>query len=185
MGDILLRMGQTSNQMKVSVTTALLICACTALGQIPEMEPRDSTFLKAIDIFLDSLSNHRLVSEQFVIGAVIGKLEVISRPQEEVSNQLEYPKSNFKWSYQLALKALKDPMVSDNLIASCKFKYRNRDVYLFFGAEYFVRYLEKDRKKLKRVEPKGWNGQGRFEIGIGYLVCDIEFEKINVIFFTR
>lgn len=172
-------------QMKLCIILSFLICACTTWGQIPEMEARDSTFLKAIDIFLDSLSDHNLHSEPFVIGAVIRKLDVISRPTEELSEQFEYPKSDFKWSYQLLLEALKDPMVSDHLVASCKFNYRNREVYMFFGGEYFVRYLEKDRKKLKRNEPQGWNGQGKFEIGIGYLICDIEFDKINVVSFTR
>ena len=168
--------------MKTVITLLFLLHALTVCGQVPEMEVKDSTFLRAIDIFLDSLESRDLQSKQFVIGAMIRKLEVIPRPIEEVSETMEYSRSNFKWSYELVLRAQTEHMVFDGLVASCKFSYRGREVYMFFGGEYFVKYLDRDRKKLERSEPRGWDG-GR--IIIAYLICKIKWEKIDVVLFTR
>lgn len=163
----------------------LCLSSLNVMGQVPEMSGKDSTLLKAIDIFLDSMESHEPKSKQFVITAMIRKLEVVTRPESErpQSEILEWPGSYFKWSYSLVLQAQTDPMISDSQVASCKFKFRSREVYMFFGEEYFVEYLDRDRKKIKKAEPRRIVEPGE-RLVFGTMLLEIEWKKIEVTLFT-
>ena len=127
----------------------------------------------------------RLQSNRFVIGATITKLEVsqITMDETSLSENLEYPQSSHKCSYNLSLSAQTEPMVSDRNVSSCKFKYRNKEVYMFFGAEFFVKYLEGDRKKLRKSEPRGVVGAGQQVLCT--MLCEIKWMKIDGVLFAR
>lgn len=161
----------------------LLLYAPALLGQVTQMSVRDSTLLKAIDMFLDSMVSHDIHLNQFVIGAVITKLEVSRKAEHERthSENMEYPQSEFKCSYDLVLSAQTEPMLSDRRVATCKFKYRNKEVYLFLGAEFFVKYLEGDRKKLRRSEPHGVVSGSPV---LCTMLCEINWNSIGVKFFA-
>jgi len=156
----------------------------TLCGQVTEMSVRDSTILRSISMFLDSMVSNGLQSKEFVIGATITKLEVNARTMQErsPSENLEYPQSEFKCSYNLVLSAQTESMVSDQRVATCKFKYRNKVVYIFFGAEFFVKYSEGDRKKLRKSEPRGVGSGGQV---ICTMICEIEGNRIDGVLFVK
>jgi len=171
--------------MKAKIILLLLmLCTPTLFGQVPEMSVRDSTLLRAIDMFLDSLVSNKLEANQVAILAVIRNLETRSRPMEErsPSENIEFPHSDFKCSYKLVLRAQTDPMVSNDQIASCKFTYRGREVYIFFGAEFFVKYTEGDRKKLSKSKARVVES-GKLVIGVMQLY--VEAHRIRLDFFAR
>lgn len=172
-------------KMKIAIVALLCISSLKVMGQVPEMSAKDSTFLRAIDIFLDSMTSHEPKSKKFIITAMIRKLEVVTRPASErpQSEILVWPGSYFKWSYSLVLQAQADPMISDSQVASCKFKYRGREVYMFFGEEYFVEYLDRDRTKIKRAEPRGIIEPGE-RLVFGTMLLEIDWKKIEVTLFT-
>ncbi len=171
--------------MKITVITLLLLSSLKMVGQVPEMSAKDSTLLRAIDVFLDSMTSHGLLSQQFVVNAMIRKLEVVSRPIGEMSQSeiSEWQGSDYKWSYTLILRAQTDPMLSDSQVASCKFKYRGKEVYMFFGEEYFVKYLDRDLKRIKRGGPSGViESPGRTVLGT--MLLEVDWKKMHVALFT-
>lgn len=159
------------------ITFWFLFPALIACAQVPEMVVRDSTLLKAIDIFLDSVASHGHQSEKFIISAEIRKLEVTTATQiwlRDTSKQLPLQD---RFSFDLALAANYGPMTSYDNIPLCKFNYRNREVYMSFGAEYFVEYPEKDMKRISRRESRKY----RLSSLIMVLFCHVDEKRIQVL----
>lgn len=170
--------------MKLSITSLFLICACTVWGQVPEVVPRDPTFLRAIDILIDSIRVDGRESDKFVIAATIEDLVVTPKSQADgrrQSDSLQWPHSDYYWSYELSLVPYPYIRASNYHIPACKFHYRNRDVYLYFGLEYFVKYSERD---LKRIASKVPRVVPEMKVG-GLLVCRVKENKIISVSYVR
>lgn len=160
--------------MKAIVTFLFLLPALLVCGQVPEMLVKDSTLLRAIDIFIDSISSHKFQSKEFVIEAHISKLVETTMKQDPET--LEWSPSEHQRSYELALLSRDFPLVS--IVPLCKFHYGSREVYMFFGANNFVEYSERDLKKLERREFR----KHKVTLGSNYLLFfQIENEEIHVL----
>ena len=166
--------------IKGVITLLFFLHASLVWGQVPEMSITNSTLLRAIDIFLDSVASHKLQSKQFVIAAHISKLEVFSTTTIWLRDTLKSFPLEEQLSYELALLGSSSPRIYIG-IPQGKFHYRGREVYMFFGVNHFAEYLEKDRKKLMKREFRKYPSSDN----IGVLFCQIEDKKIHVLAFIR
>ncbi len=172
-------LGCTDMKMKKRslITFLFLFHALIACAQVPEMVVRDSTLLKAIDIFLDSVASHGHQSEKFIISAEIGRLEVTTSTQIWLQDTTKRPPLQDRLSFDLSLAGKHGPMTSYNTIPLCKFNYRGREVYMSFRAEYFVEYREKDLQKILRREWRKYRWSSLSMV----LLCHVDDKRIQVL----
>lgn len=170
--------------MKTITLVLFLLHALFVHGQVPEMSVRDSTILRAIDILFDSIRVDSHGSDTFVINAIIANLQVTPKSyagKRRQSDSLEWPHSEYYWSYELSLRPFPYYGATNFQIPSCKFRYRSRDIYLYFGSEYFVKFSERDLKKLANKVP---HVAPAMKVK-GVLFCRVRENKIISAYFMR
>lgn len=159
--------------------------AIITCGQVPELAVKDSTLLKTIDIFLDSAANHNHQSDKFIIAAVISNLEVLTATQrwyQDTTKQLPLD-DLVSYDIDLAGRDLQVPSYSIPYYSfpSCKFVYREREVYIFFRAEYFVEHKPRDLKRSRQRELRKKEGGSL----ILWLSCHVDDKKIKVLSYSH
>lgn len=124
--------------------------AFTGVGQIPQVEPRDSTFTKIIDIYIDSLNSYGY-AENFVVmvhlTGLLVKDEYLNKQNERFVN-VTVPKANL--SYEAEVFLTRNSSSFFDVVPSAWFIHRNRRIYISMGGEYLFKLRKNDQEDLLR-----------------------------------
>ena len=131
-----------------------------AVAQVPEVHVSDSTFLRAIDIFLDSTSRLKL-SDQLIVIVTLRNLKVEETEKVVLHEKLgEVVSVDEKVSYSLVLALHGNIGVFKHDIPSFSIIHRGMRIFVFMGGEKLFEVSDMDRKKILNNAKKSIAGGG-------------------------
>lgn len=135
--------------MKVLGIVALIMSCTFAKGQVAPVTVKDSTFIRAISVFLDSVETLKIKDETVVVVG-IQKLTVrrLQDPIDDPSRGRMY-RVREELSYELSL-SLNNSLLDfkESITPSFFFEMRNRKCFVTFRAENLFEVSEKGRKAI-------------------------------------
>lgn len=141
--------------MKKLLGLLLVISSIEASSQVPNVDIKDSTFLRAIDIFLDSVSNLK-VKDKVIVLVTIEKLEWrrIELSINDPEHVSAYRTKN-ELNYELTLSLQRDlGIFTGDYLPSFAFDHRNRKCFVRFSIEDIFAISEIDRRAIVRQASK-------------------------------
>jgi len=170
--------------MKKLLIPILAFVLVEASSQVPIVELKDSTFTKAMDTFIDSLSSLEIKNQTIVL-VTIRKLElrqvdipVNSKGENafEVQNVL---------NYELTLTLERDlGFFNDECLPSLSFDYRNRKFFVRFNIEDLFRFKDDDMKAIVKQASryfKNFNGSS----ALAGMVITVRDKNISIGYFAH
>jgi len=123
--------------------------------QISEVEIKDSTFIKAVNIFLDSVDQINFHNKVVVL-VRISKLEVHQIPEPTANDAVYWSTSriNRALNYTLVLSIQESLSIFKEEMPSYFFEHRGRRCFVTFGANDFFNLKEQDRKAILKEAGK-------------------------------